>query len=164
MTLQERSDLVLAFARLLYVNGQSTDDTLTAAWRLCSNLGLRATIIPRWGELQLQAADGNAQLLSLAAANPEGVDMERVAAATSAIDEIGAGRLEPSAALGTLNAISLTPPDPTWLFALAAAAGAAALSVIFGVQHIAAVVLIILSASAGAVLRRVLARYTANPF
>jgi hypothetical protein len=34
MTLQERSDIVLAFTRLLYVNGQSTDDTLTAASRM----------------------------------------------------------------------------------------------------------------------------------
>ena len=30
MTLSERSDLVLAFARVLYVNGQSTDQTLAA--------------------------------------------------------------------------------------------------------------------------------------
>jgi uncharacterized membrane protein YjjB (DUF3815 family) len=47
---------------------------------------------------------------------------------------------------------------------MAAAAGAAALAVLFGVQHIAAVMLIVLSAAAGAVLRRSLARYSANPF
>jgi uncharacterized membrane protein YjjP (DUF1212 family) len=164
MTLQERSDLVLAFARLLYVNGQSTDDTLTAAQRLCSYLGLRSTIIPRWEELQIQATDGSAQLLSITPASPAGVDMERVAAGTRAIDDIGAGRLEPSAALQTTTAISQTPPDPTWLFTLAAAAGAVALSVLFGVQHLAAVILIVVSASAGAVLRRALARYSDNPF
>jgi uncharacterized membrane protein YjjP (DUF1212 family) len=164
MTLQERSDLVLAFTRLLYENGQSTDDTLAAAERLCSNLGLRGAIIPRWGELQVQASDGGAQLLSVAAARPEGVDMERVAAATRAIDEIAAGRLDPSAALKTTAAISRTPPDPTWLFTLAAATGAAALSVLFGVQHIAAVMLIIASASTGAVLRRTLGNYSDNPF
>jgi uncharacterized membrane protein YjjP (DUF1212 family) len=164
MTLQERSDIVLAFTRLLYVNGQSTDDVLTDAGRLCRTLGLGATIIPSWGELQVHAADGGAQLVSLTAASPEGVDMERVAAATRAIDDIGAGRLAPSAALETTTAISRTPPDPTWLFTLAAAAGAAALSVLFGVQHIAAVILIIASASAGAVLRRTLARYSDNPY
>src|SRR5262249_42439556 len=93
-----------------------------------------------------------------------GVDMERVAAATRAIEEIGAGRLAPSAALETTAAIAQTPPDPTWLFTLAAAAGAAALSVLFGVRHIAAVILIVVSAAIGAVLRRVLARYSTNPF
>jgi uncharacterized membrane protein YjjP (DUF1212 family) len=164
MTLQERSDLVLAFARLLYVNGQSTDDTLTAAERLCRNLGLRATIIPRWGELQLHATDGISQLLSVAAASPTGVDMERVASSTRAIDEIGAGRLTPSSALEATTTIAKTPPDPTWLFTIAAAAGAAALSVLFGVQHLVAVILIIISASAGAILRRAIARYSDNPF
>jgi len=44
MTLQERSDLVLAFARILYVNGQSTEETLAAAERLGDALGLRARI------------------------------------------------------------------------------------------------------------------------
>jgi uncharacterized membrane protein YjjB (DUF3815 family) len=33
MTLEERSDLILAFARVLYVNGQSTDQTLAAILR-----------------------------------------------------------------------------------------------------------------------------------
>jgi len=164
MTLQELSDIVLAFTRVLYVNGQSTDDTLAAADRLSNSLGVRTTVIPRWGELQLKATDGTAQLLSVATANPSGVDMERVAAATRAIEEIGAGRLAPSAALETTAAIARTPPDPGWLFTLAAAAGAAALSVLFGVQHIAAVILIVVSAAIGAVVRRVLARYSTNTF
>src|SRR5215831_8094442 len=164
MTLQERSDLVLAFTRVLYVNGESTDDTLAAAERLSRKLGLSSAIFPRWGELQIEASDGTSQRNALAPASPEGVDMERVAAATQAIDEIAAGRLDPSAALERTMAISLTPPDPAWLFTLAAAAGAAALSVLFGVQHIAAVILIVISAAAGAVLRRTLARYSANPF
>src|SRR5262249_51658532 len=160
MTLQERSDIVLAFVRLLYVNGQSTDDTLAAAERLSNELGLRATIIPRWGELQLQATDGTAQLLSLAPGSPTGVNMEHVASAAWAIEEIGAGRLAPSAALETTAAIARTPPDPTWLFTLAAAAGAAALSVLFGLRHITAVMLIVASAAIGAVLRRILAKYS----
>jgi uncharacterized membrane protein YjjB (DUF3815 family) len=63
----------------------------------------------------------------------------------------------------TIGAISHAPPAPTWLFTLAAAAGAAALSVIFGVEHLAAVALIVVSAAAGAVLRRILAQYSTNP-
>src|SRR6266516_293084 len=57
MSLQERSDLVLILARVLHVNGQSTDETVAAAERLGHKLDLRARIIPRWGELQLQAED-----------------------------------------------------------------------------------------------------------
>ncbi len=47
MTLEERSNLVLTFARVLYVNGQATDQTLSAAERLGNTLGLRAKIMPR---------------------------------------------------------------------------------------------------------------------
>ncbi|MFZ1087941.1 MAG: hypothetical protein WAN75_01525, partial [Xanthobacteraceae bacterium] len=79
MTFEERSDLVLALARTLYVNGQSTDQTLAAAEQLGDTLGLRARIMPRWGELQLQAEDGDAKLISVVAADPTGVDMDRVA-------------------------------------------------------------------------------------
>jgi uncharacterized membrane protein YjjB (DUF3815 family) len=56
------------------------------------------------------------------------------------------------------------PPAPTGLFALAAAAGAVALAVTFGVQHIWAVILILVSAGAGAVVRRALNRLSANLF
>ena len=164
MTLQERSDLVLAFTRLLYVNGQSTDDTLTEADKLSHYLNVRPKVIPRWGELLLDATDGVTRHLSVVTASPEGVDMERVASATRAIEEIGTGKLAPAPALEAAHSIAQARPDPTWLFTLAAAAGAAALSVLFGVQHIAAVVLIVASAAIGAVLRRVLARHSTNPF
>ena len=163
MNLQERSDLVLTFARVLHVNGQSTDETMAAAERLGNKLDLRARINPRWGELQLQAVDSEAKLVSIDAADPIGVDMDRVASAMRAIDEVGSGRLAPPAAMETISAISHAPPAPTWLFTLAAAAGAAALSVLFGVEHLAAVVLIVGSAAAGAVLRRTLAEYSTNP-
>ena len=106
---------------------------------------------------------GVARLVSVAVADPTGVHMERVAEAMRAIDEVGAGRLAPLPATETIMAISHAPPAPTWLFTLAAAAGAAALSVIFGVQHPATVALILASAAAGAVLRRTLAEYSTNP-
>jgi len=57
MTLRERSDLVLAFARLLHVDGQSTHKTILEAEWLSRRLGLEATIIPAWNEVALQAAD-----------------------------------------------------------------------------------------------------------
>src|SRR5262245_4120643 len=123
MCLQERSDLVLGFARVLHVNGQSTDETLVAAERLGHTLDLRVRLIPRWGELQIRADDGCATLVSIEAADPTGVDMDRVASAMEAIDEVAAGRLAPPAALEASRVISHAPPAPTWLFTLAAAAG-----------------------------------------
>ena len=164
MTLEERSDLVLAVARVLYVNGQSTDETLAAAEQFGDRLGLHASIMPRWGELQLHAKDANASLTSSVAADPTGVDMDRVAATMRVIEEVGTGRLAPAAAMELINAISRAPPAPTWLFTLAAAAGAVALAVLFGVQHLPAAALIFSSAALGAVLRRSLAHYSANVF
>jgi uncharacterized membrane protein YjjP (DUF1212 family) len=164
MNLREQSDLVLAFARVLHVNGQSTDETVAAAERLSKSLGLHATIIPAWGELQLQANDETARLVSLEVANPTGVDMDRVASAMRTIEEVCAGRLAPSAIPETVKAIAHAPPAPTWLFTIAAGTGAAALSVLFGVRHLTAVILIVASAAAGAVLRRALGKYSANPF
>jgi hypothetical protein len=111
--------------------------------RLSNSLGLRATIIPSRGELQLEATEGTTRLVSLVAASPTGVHMERVASAMKAIDEVTAGHLPPTAALQTIGAISHSPPAPTWLFALAAAAGAASLSVLYGIQHLVAVMLIV---------------------
>src|SRR5260221_10613614 len=138
MNLVERSDLVLTFARTLHVNGQSTGEMVAAAERLSNSLGLRATIIPRWGELQLQATDGSARLVSIMAASPTGMDMDRVASATQAIEEVGAGRLAQPALAATINAIAHAPPAPTWLFPLAAAAGPSPRLVPFGLQHVGA--------------------------
>jgi len=164
MTLEESSNLVLAFARVLYVNGQATDQTLDATERLGDTLGLRAKLMPRWGELQLQAGDRDARLISAVAADPAGVDMDRVASTMRAIEGIGAGRPAPAAAMEVITKISKTPPAPTWLFTLAAAAGAVALAVIFGIQHPPAAALIFVSAGAGALLRRSMAQFSANDF
>src|SRR5262245_8435878 len=161
-SIPERSELVLAFARVLHVNGESTHETVATTERLSHGLGLRAIIIPRWEELELKTTDGNGRRVSIEAASPTGVDMGRVASAMRTIDDVGAGRLAPVAALETINTIAHAPPAPTWLLTLAAVVGAAALAVLFGIQHLSAMVLIIISAAGGAVLRRTLARYSTN--
>jgi uncharacterized membrane protein YjjP (DUF1212 family) len=164
MTADERSRLVLAFARVLYVNGQATEQTVSAAERLARALGLRATIVPRWDGLELLVEGQQGVLTVQVAADPAAVDMHRVASAMWAIDAIEAGRLAADAALKSIADISHSPPAPTWLFALAAAAGAVALAVIFGVQHMSTATLIFVSAGAGALLRRALGRLSSNLF
>jgi uncharacterized membrane protein YjjP (DUF1212 family) len=163
MTFDERCNLVLTFARTLFVNGQATDQTVAAAERLGRALGLRANVTARWGELQLQS-DSNATPFVQVPADPTGVDMDRVASTMRAIEDVEAGRLAPDAAMKEISAISRAPPAPTWLFSLAAAAGAVALSVIFGVSHFVPMVLIFVSAGASAVLRRAIARLSDNDF
>jgi uncharacterized membrane protein YjjP (DUF1212 family) len=165
MTADERANLVLAFAKVLYANGQATEQTVSAAERLGRALGLRATIMPRWGEVQLVAADEKGRsLIALVAAAPAGVEMDRVASTMRAIEDILSGCLSPDAAMKTIVDISRSPPAPTWLFTLAAAAGAVALAVIFGVEHIWAAILIFVSAGAGGLARRALSRLSANLF
>jgi uncharacterized membrane protein YjjP (DUF1212 family) len=163
MTPQENCKLALSFARVLYVNGQATEQTVAAAERLGRTLGLRSRVIPRWGDLQL-LDESDAVIQAGVSADPTGVDMARVAATMRAIEDMDGGRLAPESAANTINAISQMPPYPTWLFALAAGVGAAALAAIFGVEHLAAVVLIFVSAAVGAILRRGLARWSANLF
>jgi uncharacterized membrane protein YjjP (DUF1212 family) len=164
MTLEERSNLVLALTRVLFVNGQSTDQILAAAGRFGQTLGLNVKVFPRWGELQLVAQDGGTTTISTAEADPTGVAMNRVASAMRLVDGLGTGGVGPAGAKEAISAIAQLAPAPTWLFTLAAAFGAVALSIIFGLEHRAAGVLIFVSAAAGAILRRILARYSANVF
>ena len=98
MSLQERSDLILDFAKVLFANGQATDQTISATERLGRGLGLRARIIPRWGELELQTEDTDAELSSQIAADPSGVDMDRVASTMRAVEDVVSGRLSADAA------------------------------------------------------------------
>jgi uncharacterized membrane protein YjjP (DUF1212 family) len=164
MTPDERGGLVLAYARTLFINGQATDQTVAAAERLGRALGLMGKILPRWGELQFQPDDKNEGFVRQVAADPAGVDMDRVASTMRAIEEIEARQLTPEAGTKVINEISRKPPAPTWLFALAAAAGAVALSVIFGVKHFTPMLLIFISAGAGGFLRRALGQLTENDF
>jgi uncharacterized membrane protein YjjB (DUF3815 family) len=90
--------------------------------------------------------------------------MDRVACATRYAQDFGTGRLAPGAATEAIGAISRAPPAPTWLFTLAAAAGAVALAVLFGIQHLSSAALVFVSAAAGALARRALAQYSTNVF
>src|SRR5262249_29043586 len=97
MTLAEPYRLVLAFVRVLYVNGQATDETVDAGERLARAVGLRAAVLARWGELQLQGEDGDAVLPTRAvAADPAGVNMARVVAAMRAIEDVAAHGVPPA--------------------------------------------------------------------
>ena len=164
MSLRERFELLIALARSLYVNGQSTDETVASTQQFGKALGLRSKVNLRWGALELHAGDADGGLVSMVEANPTGVDMHRVVSTMQVVENVETGKLPPAAAMDSITAISKAPPTPTWLFALAAGLGAVAMAVVFGVEHLRAAALIFASAGAGAILRRVLAKYSANVF
>jgi uncharacterized membrane protein YjjP (DUF1212 family) len=164
MTSETRDNLVLALARILYINGQATAQVLDACERLGRALGMNVVMTLGWGEIQLRAEDKGTIRAYQLPADPTGVDMARVAAATRVVGDLEAGRVTPDAAVEAFEQISHKPHAPTWLFSLAAVAGAVALAVIFGVSHLTAAALIFMTAGGGAILRRGLAQLGENPF
>jgi hypothetical protein len=65
---EERSELSLAFARVLFVNGQATDQIVDSIRRLTSKLGLKILTVPNVGKVDiLGAQDDSPQRHRLAA-------------------------------------------------------------------------------------------------
>ncbi|WP_245263236.1 threonine/serine exporter family protein [Azorhizobium doebereinerae] len=155
-----QQELIARVAELLFVNGQTTQAVRTSVSRLGAALGVRATCRERWGELTL-SFDGVPAAGILA--EPLGVDMGRVAATEALVDAVCDKRVPPEAASARLAAIAAHPPVSLARFAIMAAAGAAALGVIFGAAQPLTLALIALSAGAGACLRRGLAGASTNP-
>jgi len=87
-------------------------------------------LLVRGGEVALQVDRTDGVLVRLEGAEPTEVDMDRVASVMGVIDKFAAGHLKPGEARAEIETVSHARPAPTWLFAIAAAAGAAALSVI----------------------------------
>ena len=153
----EALDLMLRAATLLFANGQTTERMIAATARLGGAFGFPAGLLPRWGELTATIDDGDGSRAATVAANPLGVDMSKVAATMGLIDRFCEGRIDAGTARAELETIRHRPPVALVRFASLAAAGAAALGVIFGAGHLLSLVLIALSAGAGAVARRWLA-------
>jgi len=147
--------LVARAAATLHANGESTAVTLAAVDRLNHGLGSDFRLVPSWTELSLLDRAGHPLVV---AAPPTSVTMRAVATVMSAVDAVGAktaGRAELGAALDRADA---TRPAGLGVFVLACAAGAAALSIIFGAEDATAVLLVALSAALGGLLRRLLGR------
>ena len=161
-------DLILRAATLLFVNGQTTERTIEATERLAVALGCRASLLPRWGELTLRVVHDRGARVEVAAADPVGVDMGRVASTNRVIDGLCNGEIGAGAVAQRLCEIGVRRPVSLARFACMAALGAAALGVIFGAAHplsrgLVSLGLIALSAGAGACLRRGLAGISRNP-
>jgi uncharacterized membrane protein YjjP (DUF1212 family) len=150
-------DTVLGAAVLLHDNGQSTDMTLIAVNRLNRGLGLRSTLIPSWTSM-LVIGDGPAPPVRVRAAGPVGVNMRRVSAVMRAVDRAEDGPLDRRIVVDALADAAGEGSSSTLAFIVACAAGAAALSIVFGINDVRTVVLVAISGALGGVLRRLLAR------
>lgn len=153
--------IIATAAKLLFIDGQTTQATLRATERLARALGVNVTLIQHWGELIL--VDEHTLDVRFIPAAPTGIDMGRVAATERAVDAICEGRCEPAAALASLEAVERTPPLSTPRLAIMAGAGAAALGVIFGAPNLLTLVLIAISAGLGGCIRKLVGRLSTNP-
>ena len=103
-------DLISTSARLLFQNGQTTERVVVASEQLAEALGLRVTLFPRWGELVLRIDDDAGSRCEIIAAEPAGMDMNKVAATMAAIDSVYSGRLEVAGMRSALEAIIRLQP------------------------------------------------------
>ena len=157
-------DLMLRTATLLFANGQTTARTIDTTVQFAAALGFRASLLLRWGEVTATIDGDGGPRSEIAGVSPMGVDMGKVVAAMGMIDQLCDGHADADPVRAALEAIQHRPPVALVRFASLAAAGAAALGVIFGVFDLLSLVLIAFSAGAGAVVRRWLAGISANPF
>jgi uncharacterized membrane protein YjjP (DUF1212 family) len=152
--------LVARAAALLHADGESTSVTLAAVARLNRGLGSAFELIPGWTSTSV--VDRGRDPLTVVAP-PTGVDMRRVTVAMRAVDRAGQGAIGRAALAAELDRAEGSRPVPLWLFVLACASGAAALSVIFGAQDVTAVALVAFSAALGGLARRLLGGIGVGP-
>ena len=148
-------------ATLLFVHGQTTERTVSAAERLGRALGVTVGVLPYWGELTVEL-DG-APVSQIVPAKPLGVHMGRVLAVMTVIDRVCHGELPAKAAQSALESAGRLPPASTPRFTCFAAIGAASLGVIFGTLDPTSLLLIAASAAIGALVRHWLSGLSNNP-
>jgi len=159
-TEQADQALVARAASLLQANGESTSVILEAVERLNRGLDTDFEVVPGWSSTSVL---DRAHRPLVTVAPPEGVGMRAVAIAMRAIDSVGDGKANRAELAAELDRAGAAGPSPLWLFVVACATGAAALSVIFGAHDITAVSLVAFSAALGGLIRRLLGRARVGP-
>jgi uncharacterized membrane protein YjjP (DUF1212 family) len=162
LTREAALDTVASAAALLFEHGQTTERTVVAAERLGHALGMPVRVLPRWGELTVEIE--HTPVSEIIPAMPLGIDMAKVLAVMTVVDQVCDDALPGEAARAALAVAGHTPAATTPRFSLFAAIGAAALGVIFGAQDAPSLLLIAMSAGLGALVRRWLAALGVNLF
>ncbi len=165
LTLARQAEIILAFVKVLYINGQTTKQIIAEAEKMARMLKKNIMLDVQWGKLWLHLSDDHGgQAVQVVAAEPVNVHMGKVVATMDVLSAFFTGKTDLTQAYTILLRIDHQPPAPTWLFALAAAVGSVALALIFGLQEAAAAAVIFGSAAIGGVVRRYLASISSNLF
>jgi uncharacterized membrane protein YjjP (DUF1212 family) len=162
LTRDESLQAIALAATLLFAHGQTTERTVVTAERLGRALGVPVRILPYRDALTIKI-DGTSTS-QIVPAKPLGVDMSRVLALTTVVDQVCDGALPGAAVRAALTSAGRLPPVSTPRLTAFAAIGAASLGVIFGAFDAMSLVLIAVSAAVGALVRRWLAGLGGNPF
>jgi uncharacterized membrane protein YjjP (DUF1212 family) len=156
-------EAVTRVLRLLFVNGQTTEQTVDAAKRVAASYGIEAEVVPNWGHVTIHLERDGAGWPAIVAAAPTGIDMRKVAATARLVDARAIGAPDDELSSG-LHAIEEMGPISVLRFATMAAVGAMALAVIFGARELALIAVIGASAFGGGLIRRWLAHVSTNLF
>src|ERR1700722_15093579 len=124
-------------------------------------LGVAVKVLPYWGELTVEM-DG-APVSRIVPTTPLGVDMGRVLAVMTVLDQISHGTLSVDAAQSALESAGHLPPVSPPRLTFFATIGAVSLGVIFGALDATSLLLIAASAGIGALIRRWLSGVSKNP-
>jgi uncharacterized membrane protein YjjP (DUF1212 family) len=159
-------------AKLLFGNGQTTYRVVEDLQTLSRALGYKANVYPSWDQITIElnsqntidAQNGslNSALIEVVDVSPLGVDMNKVSQTLEVMLKLKTGKLQPEQALVSLDKIATSAPASTLRFTIMAGLGACALAVIFGATDINTLLVIMISACAGALLRRMIAHYSHN--
>jgi uncharacterized membrane protein YjjP (DUF1212 family) len=155
-------ETVALAASLLFMHGQTTERTVVATQQLGRTLGVPVRVLPHWDELVVEL--DHTSFSEIVPAAPLAVHMGKVLAVQTIVDQVCDGTLSNAAARPALVAAGRMPPVAILHFAVFAAIGAASLGVIYSVYDVASLALIAMSAGAGALVRRWLAKLGGNPF
>src|SRR5258708_21906589 len=96
LTHEAALDTIALAAAVLFAHGQTTERTIVAAERLGRALGVPVTALPYWGQLPVEI-DGTT-LSKIVPVKPLGVDMGKVLAVTTVVDQVCDGELKVDAA------------------------------------------------------------------
>lgn len=166
-------ELITVSTRILCLNGQTTHRIVVDAELVGRSLGYSISIFPAWGQFVIKldnlpdsvqedsCLSSRIQVLDV---SPVGVDMNKVSQTSGVLDAVRSGTLSVQQALNKLDTISKLCPASHARFIVMAGVGAAALALIFGVTNLISLLVIFLSAAAGAAARRVVARFSQSLF
>ncbi|MGY4711586.1 threonine/serine exporter family protein [Mycolicibacterium sp. CBM1] len=156
-------DTIVRAAALLHDHGQSTSMTLIAADRLARGLDQPCVLVMGWSAITAYDPRQGGAHPRVAATRPNAVNMRKVAALMSAVDDAEDRPLHRDEVERALSAADRLPASSTPAFVTASAVCAAALAIVFGATTAWTVIAVAVAAGVGAIVRRALDHWAFGP-